>query len=67
MMFPRDPDDKRPGPQGGQTGLLPLAEGPCPSCTAFLDQLDGAAEHVSQRIKLAVAGKASLERIGMSS
>jgi predicted dithiol-disulfide oxidoreductase (DUF899 family) len=63
MMFPRDPDDERPGPQGGQTALLPLAEGPCPSCTAFLDQLDGAAEHVSQHVNLAVAGKAPIERI----
>ena len=63
MMFPRDPDDERPGPQGGRTALLPLAEGPCPSCTALLDQLDGAAEHVSQRVNLAVAGKAPLERI----
>ena len=43
MMFPRDPGDDSPGPAGGQTALLPLAEGPCPSCTAFLDQLDGAA------------------------
>jgi predicted dithiol-disulfide oxidoreductase (DUF899 family) len=63
MMFPRDPDDERPGPPGGQTALLPLAEGPCPSCTALLDQLDGAAEHVSQRVNLAVAGKAPPERI----
>ena len=50
FMFPRDPGDERPGPQAGQTALLPLAEGPCPSCTAFLDQLDGAAKHASQRI-----------------
>jgi predicted dithiol-disulfide oxidoreductase (DUF899 family) len=63
MMFPRDPGDVRPGPQGGQTALLPLAEGPCPSCAALLDQLDGAAEHVSQRANLAVAGKAPLGRI----
>src|SRR5580704_308795 len=63
MMFPRDPDDERPGPQGGQTALLSLAEGPCPSCTAFLDQLDGAAEHASQHVNLAVAGKAPIERI----
>ena len=46
MMFPRAADDTSPGPPGGQTALLPLAEGPCPSCTALLDQLDGAAEHV---------------------
>ena len=43
--------------------MLPLAEGPCPSCTAFLDQLDGAAEHVTQRVNLAVAAKAPLGRI----
>jgi predicted dithiol-disulfide oxidoreductase (DUF899 family) len=52
-----------PGPPGGQTALLPLAEGPCPSCTALLDQLDGAAEHVSQHVNLAVAAKTPLERI----
>jgi predicted dithiol-disulfide oxidoreductase (DUF899 family) len=63
MMFPRDPGDERPGPQGGRTALLPLVEGPCPSCTALLDQLDGAAEHVSQRINFAAAGKAPLSRI----
>jgi predicted dithiol-disulfide oxidoreductase (DUF899 family) len=63
FMFPRDPADERPGPKAGQTALLPLAEGPCPSCTALLDQLDGAAEHASQRINLAVVAKAPLERI----
>ncbi len=63
MMFPRSPGDDRPGPARGQTALLPLAKGPCPSCAAFLDQLDGAAEHASQRVNLAVAGKAPIERI----
>src|SRR5579872_7189656 len=29
MMFPRGPGDERPGPEGGQTALLPLAEGSC--------------------------------------
>ena len=47
FMFPRDPDDQTPGPRDGETARLPLAEGPCPSCTALLDQLDGAAEHAS--------------------
>jgi len=42
FMFPRDPGDERPGPEGGETALLPLAEGPCPSCVGLLDQLDGA-------------------------
>jgi predicted dithiol-disulfide oxidoreductase (DUF899 family) len=63
MMFPRAADDTSPGPAGGQTALLPLAEGPCPSCTALLDQLDGAAGHVCQHVNLAVAAKAPLERI----
>jgi hypothetical protein len=30
--------------------LLPLAHGPCASCSAFLDQLDGAAGHAAQHI-----------------
>ena len=63
MMFPRARDDDSPGPATGQTALLPLAEGPCPSCTAFLDQLDGAAEHASQRLNLAVSAKAPIERV----
>jgi len=63
MMVPRDPGDDRPGPAGGQTALLPLAQSPCPSCTAFLDALDGAARHASQRVNLAAAGKAPIERI----
>jgi len=63
MMFPRSSSDERPGPQGGQTALLPLAEGPCPSCTALLDQLEGAAEHVSQRVNLVAVGKAPLPRM----
>src|SRR3954451_9641051 len=63
MMFPRDPGDDRPGPQAGQTARLPLAEGPCPSCTALLDQLDGAVEHVSQHMNFAVVAKAPVERV----
>lgn len=63
MMFPRDPSDRSPGPAGGQTALLPLADGPCPSCTALLDQLDAAAEHATQRINLVVAAKTPIERL----
>src|SRR4030088_1232249 len=40
FMFPRDPSDTSPGPAFGKTALLTLEEGPCPSCTALLDQLD---------------------------
>src|SRR5215204_1739848 len=57
MMFPRYSSDERPGTEGGQTALLPLTEGPCPSCTAFLDQLDGAAEHDTQRVNFVVVAK----------
>jgi predicted dithiol-disulfide oxidoreductase (DUF899 family) len=54
FMFPRAPGDERPGPEAGQTALLPLAEGPCPSCVSLLDQLDGVVEHASPHINLAV-------------
>src|SRR5437773_21614 len=47
FMFPRALDDERP----------------CPSCTSFLDAFDGAAEHITQRINLAVVAKAPLPRI----
>ena len=63
FMFPRDPGDTRPGPATGATAQLPLAEGPCPSCTALLDQLDGAAEHAGQLINFAVVAKTSLPRL----
>src|SRR5260221_13360624 len=39
MMVPRAADDNSPRPAGGPTALLPLAEGPLPSCTALADQL----------------------------
>jgi predicted dithiol-disulfide oxidoreductase (DUF899 family) len=63
FMFPRDPADRSPGPSSGRTAELPLAESPCPTCTAFLDQLDGAAEHVSQHVNLAVVAKTPLARL----
>jgi predicted dithiol-disulfide oxidoreductase (DUF899 family) len=63
FMFPRDPADQTPGPTTGQTALLPLAEGPCPTCAAFIDQLEGGAEHVSQHVNLAVVAKTSLPRL----
>jgi predicted dithiol-disulfide oxidoreductase (DUF899 family) len=63
FMFPRSGSDDRPGPASGATAKLPLAEGPCPSCTALLDQLDGAAPHVAQRMNFAVVAKAPLKRL----
>jgi predicted dithiol-disulfide oxidoreductase (DUF899 family) len=63
FMFPRFSRDTRPGPRSGATARLELEEGPCPSCTAFLDQLDGNAEHLTQIINLAVIAKAPLSRL----
>ena len=54
FMFPRDPGDYSPGPASGQTALLDLAESPCPSCTALLDQLDGAAQHAQNQRMIVV-------------
>jgi predicted dithiol-disulfide oxidoreductase (DUF899 family) len=63
FMFPRAHGDDRPGPASGETALLPLEEGPCPSCVALLDQLYGAAEHASQQINFAVVAKTTLARL----
>jgi predicted dithiol-disulfide oxidoreductase (DUF899 family) len=63
FMFPRDPGDERPGPPTGETALLPLEDGPCPSCVALLDQLDGSVEHVAQHANFAVVAKAPLPRV----
>jgi len=63
MMFPRDPGDQRPGPDTGETAKLPLAQGPCPSCVAFLDQLDGVADHAAQHLNLVVVAKTPLEHL----
>ena len=63
FMFPRMPQDDRPGPAEGATAQLKLEDGPCPSCVAFLDQLDGAAKHVEQKVNFVVIAKAPLERL----
>jgi len=63
FMFPRDPGDDRAGPAEGQSALLELSEGPCPSCVGFLDQLDGAAEHAAQHVDLVIVAKAPLPRV----
>ena len=65
-MFPRHRDDMRPGPADGATAELPLEDGPCPSCTAFLDGLDGAAPHVEGfGVNFVVVAGAPLERVVM--
>src|SRR3954464_8392377 len=50
FMFPRDPEDDRPGER----------DGACPSCVALLDQLAGVVEHASQHLNLAVVAKSPL-------
>ena len=41
----------------------PEREQPCPGCTHFLDGLDGAAQHIGQRVNLVVVAKSSLKRL----
>jgi predicted dithiol-disulfide oxidoreductase (DUF899 family) len=53
FMFPRDPGDDRPGAK----------DGPCPSCVALIDQLDGMAEHAEQNVNFAVVAQAPLEQV----
>lgn len=64
FMFPRYPKDARPGPTEGATARLKLEEGPCPSCVAFLDSLDGAVKHVEGAgFNFVVIAKAPLDRL----
>ena len=63
FMFPRHSTDTRPGPEGGETARLPLAETPCASCTSILDSLDGAALHLHERLNLAVIANSDPDRI----
>jgi predicted dithiol-disulfide oxidoreductase (DUF899 family) len=63
-MFPRWPQDTRPGPTDGATAQLELEDGPCPSCTALLDSLDGTAPHLQAGgLNFVVIAKAPLDRI----
>ncbi len=64
FMFPRHPLDERPGPAAGATSRLKREEGPCPSCVALLDQLDGAAGHMKAAgLNFVVIAKAPLDRL----
>jgi predicted dithiol-disulfide oxidoreductase (DUF899 family) len=63
FMFPRSPRDDRPGPASGRTAELPLHEGPCPSCVALLDQLDGMVQHSEPRVNFYAVAKAPLPRL----
>jgi predicted dithiol-disulfide oxidoreductase (DUF899 family) len=63
FMFPRDRCDTRPGPKKGKTAQLPLVEGPCPSCTALIDQLESIVKHVSPRLNIVASAKSPISRI----
>ena len=43
--------------------MYPQAGTPCPICTAMLDGLDGNAQHIAQRVNLAVVAKAPIRTI----
>jgi predicted dithiol-disulfide oxidoreductase (DUF899 family) len=60
-MFPRHRSDKRRGPSSAE---LPVEEGPCPSCTALLDNWEGAVPHVEGLgATIAAVAKAPIERV----
>ncbi len=64
FMFPRHPTDTRPGPTSGPMAALTLAEGPCPSCTALLDNWEGAVPHVEGLgVNVAAVAKAPIDRV----
>jgi predicted dithiol-disulfide oxidoreductase (DUF899 family) len=63
-MFPRHRNDTRPGPRSGPTAGIPLEEGPCPSCTALLDNWEGTVPHVEGLgANVAVVAKAPIDRV----
>lgn len=64
FMFPRHRSDTRRGPSSGPMADLPLEEGPCPSCTALLDNWDGAVPHVEGLgANIVAVAKAPVERV----
>lgn len=64
MMFPRHPQETRDVATGGGTARLARADQPCPSCTALLDQLDGAVGHLEAAgFNFAVVAKTALENL----
>ena len=64
FMFPRGRNDARPGVSEGATAKLPRDDQPCPSCVAFIDQLDGAARHFEAAgYNFAVIAKTTLDRL----
>jgi predicted dithiol-disulfide oxidoreductase (DUF899 family) len=64
FMFPRYSKDERPKPAAGETARLKREDSPCPSCTAFLDALDGVPEHLEAAgYNFVVIANAPLDRL----
>jgi predicted dithiol-disulfide oxidoreductase (DUF899 family) len=64
FMFPRYRGDPRPKPATGETARLKKEDSPCPSCVGFIDQLNGAAEHVEAAgFNFVVIAKTPLDRL----
>jgi predicted dithiol-disulfide oxidoreductase (DUF899 family) len=64
FMFPRYPADKRDAPKLGETAKLKKADTPCPSCSALIDSLDGAAEHVEAAgFNFVIVANTSIDRL----
>ena len=63
-MFPRHSRDDRPGPSKGLFSSLPVAVGPCPSCTALIDMWEGTMPHFDGLGgNLVVVAKAPIEEV----
>jgi predicted dithiol-disulfide oxidoreductase (DUF899 family) len=65
-MFPRHSQDDRPGPAAGRFSKAPLTDGPCPSCTALIDQWDAVIPHFQGLGgNLAVVARAPIEDVAV--
>ena len=65
FMFPRHPEDTRPGPSTGPLAELSLTDGPCPSCVALLDMWEGTMPHFEGLGgALFAVAKAPIDRVG---
>ncbi|MBB5537124.1 DUF899 family protein [Rhizobium giardinii] len=63
-MFPRHRSDERPGPSSGPMAQALVEAGPCPSCTALLDNWEGAVPHVEGLgANIAAVAKAPIEQV----
>jgi predicted dithiol-disulfide oxidoreductase (DUF899 family) len=63
FMFPRHAHDTRDRAASGPASRWRIEDNPCPSCTALLDQLDGASEHFGQNANLVIVAGTSPERL----